>query len=145
MILTGIKNNHDKRDKFLTIYDLEAEKVLFQIMIKNREIIGRLKTNLYNFTEGHIYFNNKVIKIRYDLIEQRQGASIQESEVFDHYNDIFKLPLPGDDIQSGTPLQTCLYNRLAYIIKNPNNPLKVLILPYLHERRIYLNRRHSSN
>ena len=23
MILTGIKNNHDKRDKFLTIYDIE--------------------------------------------------------------------------------------------------------------------------
>lgn len=37
-------------------------------MIKTREIIGRLKSNLYNFTEGHIYYNNKVIKIRYDLI-----------------------------------------------------------------------------
>jgi hypothetical protein len=25
MILTGIKNNHDKRDKYLTIYDLTSE------------------------------------------------------------------------------------------------------------------------
>ena len=92
MILTGIKNNHDKRDKFLTIYDLTTEKVIFNLMIKAREIIGRLKSNLYNFTEGHIYYNNKVIKIRYDLIEQRQGALITETEVFDHYDNIFKLP-----------------------------------------------------
>ena len=42
---------------------------------------------------------------------------------------------------------TCLYNRLAYIIKNTKMllPRKVLILPYLHQRRIYLNRRHSAN
>jgi len=37
--------------------------------IKNPEIIGRLKTNLYNFVGGHIYYNNKVIKIRYDLLD----------------------------------------------------------------------------
>ena len=47
MILSGIKNNHDKRDKFLTIYDLENELVLCRIPIKSREIIGRLKSNLY--------------------------------------------------------------------------------------------------
>ena len=52
-----------------------------------------------------------------------------------------------DYIQSGTPLQTCLYNRLAYVVRNIKklNPRKLLILPYLHERRIYLNRRHHTN
>lgn len=45
------------------------------------------------------------------------------------------------------PLQTCLYNRLAYIINNVKRlePKRLLILPYLHERRIYLNRRHTAN
>ena len=73
MILTGVKNNHDKRDKFLTIYDFRTEEVLRKIPIKCREIIGRLKSNLYKFMNGHIYYNNKVIKIRYDVIEASKG------------------------------------------------------------------------
>ena len=50
-------------------------------------------------------------------------------------------------IQSDTPLQTCLYNRLAYIVNNVKKLecKRLLILPYLHERRIYLNRRHTAN
>ena len=68
MILTGIKNNHDKRDKFFTLYDVDKEKIMYQAPIKNSEIIGRLKSNLYSFADGHIYFGNKVIKIRYDLL-----------------------------------------------------------------------------
>jgi len=39
------------------------------MQVKSPEIIGRLKSNLYNFVGGHIYYNNKVIKIRYDLLE----------------------------------------------------------------------------
>ena len=41
----------------------------------------------------------------------------------------------------------CGYNRLAYLIKNTKDLQadKVLILPYLHERRIHLNRRADSN
>ena len=44
-------------------------------------------------------------------------------------------------------MQTCLYNRLCYIIRNNKKlkPRKLLILPYLHERRIYLNRRQTAN
>ena len=44
-------------------------------------------------------------------------------------------------------MQTCLYNRLAYIIRNPKElkARRLLIMPYLHERRIYLNRRHLDN
>lgn len=40
-----------------------------------------------------------------------------------------------------------MYNKLAYIVTNPRKkmPKKLLILPYLHERRIYLNVRHDSN
>ena len=69
MVLTGIKNNHNRRDKFFSIYDIDSEKVIYSLQIKNPEVIGRLKSNLYTFTEGHIYYNNKVIKIRYDLIK----------------------------------------------------------------------------
>jgi len=69
LILSGVKNSKDKRDKFLTLYSFNRDKIIFTMRIKNPEIIGRLKTNLYNFVGGHIYYNNKVIKIRYDLLD----------------------------------------------------------------------------
>jgi len=70
MILTGIKNSKNKRDKFFTLYEIDKEKIMYYQPIKNRELIGRLKSNLYSFADGHIYFGNKVIKIRYDLLGQ---------------------------------------------------------------------------
>ena len=97
MILTGIKNSHNKRDKFITFYDLDTSKKLCKITVTNREIIGRLKSNLYNFVEGHIYYNNKVIKVRYDQIENNQGE-YNENEIFDHYKNVIKLDSKSDYI-----------------------------------------------
>ena len=71
--MTGIKNQKDKREKFFTLYDFGTEKVVFTMQIQNINLIGRLKSNLYNFVGGHIYYNNKVIKIRYDLLEKVNG------------------------------------------------------------------------
>ena len=73
IILSGIKSQKNKREKFFTLYDIETEKVLYSLMIKNREVIGRLKSNLFTFVGGHIYYGNKVIKIRYDLLETMKG------------------------------------------------------------------------
>ena len=58
------------------------------MQIFNVNIIGRLKSNLYNFVGGHIYYNNKVIKIRYDLLENTQGEPLKEDQVFDRYIDV---------------------------------------------------------
>ena len=66
MILTGIKNRKGKRDKYLSIYCLKLEKIILNMLVESPELIGRLKSNLYNFVGGHIYYNNNVIKIRYD-------------------------------------------------------------------------------
>jgi hypothetical protein len=98
MILTGIKNDsHHKRDKYITFYDLDNSKKLCCFLVTDREIIGRLKSNLYNFVEGHIYYNNKVIKVRYDLIEKNQGELRQE-EIFDHYSNVIMLESKSDYI-----------------------------------------------
>jgi len=145
MILTGIKNRKEKRDKFICIYCLKTEKIVMYMLVTNSDLIGRLKSNLYNFVGGHIYFNNNVIKIRYDVID-KQLETHPENQIFDNYSKVLDLE-ENDYVQPGTPLQTCLYNKLAYIIGNQVNlkSRKVLIMPYLHERRIYLNRRHNSN
>ena len=144
IILSGIKNMKNKRDKFFTIYDFDTEKMVYSLQINNPEIIGRLKSNLYIFTDGHIYFGNKVIKIRYDLLANNK--ELKENQLFDQYKDILILE-KNEYIQIKTPLQTPTYNRLAYMIRNliDLKPRRLLILPYLHERRVYLNKRENSN
>ena len=110
-------------------------------------LIGRLKSNLYNFVEGHIYFINWVIKIRYDLIDKSNGGELKENQLFDYYSNIIPLKNSNTYISSGTPHLTCAYRRLAYVIRNRREfqPDRILILPYLHDRRIYLNRHVDSN
>jgi len=89
--LSGIKNHEEKRDKFVTLFDFENEKILYHIRVTNREIIGRLKSNLYNFVEGHIYYGNKVIKIRYDQIDKSGVKALKEDQLFDYYENILSL------------------------------------------------------
>lgn len=90
MILTGIKNRKGKRDKFMTIYCLKNEKVIMNMPVENQELIGRLKSNLYNFVGGHIYYNNNVIKIRYDVIDESE-ENFPENHVFDNYMNVLSL------------------------------------------------------
>ena len=92
--MSGVKNHKNKRDKFITLYEVDTEKIIYHLMIKNREIIGRLKSNLFNIVEGHIYYRNKVIKIRYDQIEQMRGRKLSEEQLFDHYSEILQLNNP---------------------------------------------------
>jgi hypothetical protein len=50
------------------IYNILRADIDFSMVIKNEEVVGRLISGLYTFVNGHIYFNNNVIKIRYDLL-----------------------------------------------------------------------------
>ena len=69
MMLTGLRNNKNKRDKFISIYDLDKQLMLYSTITEDMELIGRLKSNLYIFMDGHIYYGNQVIKIRFDLLD----------------------------------------------------------------------------
>lgn len=86
IILTRVKNPKGKCFKFFTLYQLDSDKVIIHLAINNKDIIGRLKSNLYNVVGGHIYFNNKVIKIRYDSIEGKEGSK-NENQVIDISED----------------------------------------------------------
>lgn len=47
---------------------------------------------LYQLVDGHMYYNNQVIKIRYDLLRsQRISRDYEENEVFDFYDNILNL------------------------------------------------------
>ena len=54
-------------------------------------MIGRLKCDIYSIVNGHIYFNNSVIKIRYDLLRRDDKNQILEHEAFDYYYDLIDL------------------------------------------------------
>ena len=89
LVLSGIKNKKERRDKFINLFDIEQEKNVCRIGVTNLELIGRLKSNLYSFVGGHIYYGNNVIKVRYDVISQ--GEKISETTIFDYYHNILSL------------------------------------------------------
>lgn len=53
-------------------------------------LIGRLLSGLYLLLNGHIYFNNNVIKIRYDLLKQGELNGLSEYDYFDYFFNIFE-------------------------------------------------------
>lgn len=55
------------------LYCPDKNKIEFECHLHNEALIGRLSIGMYTFTNGHIYFGNTVIKIRYDLIENNEG------------------------------------------------------------------------
>jgi len=69
IILQDVKNNLDSIErKRFRIFDLNTMKILFESLITNKALMGRLASGMYTFVNGHIYYNNHVIKIRYDII-----------------------------------------------------------------------------
>ena len=63
-----------------------------------------------------------------------------EEELFDEYFDIFKLDKTFK-VRSNTPLDSILSHRFAYIIqdKSKTQCMQVMVVPYLHEKKVYLN------
>lgn len=104
--------------------------------------VGRLKSSLYQLIHGHVYYNNDMIKIRYDLINSPKNYKYREHELFDYYFGIFKFERPSTRIRSNTPLDSIRYHKFVYVTQDSmcNYPRQIIFLPYLHERRIYLNR-----
>jgi hypothetical protein len=53
----------------------------------------------------------------------------------------------GEVINSGNPLTCMYYHRLVYISRNIKHlkPSRIMILPFLHERKVYVNRTNDSD
>ena len=87
--------NKKKAIKTVKIIDLDEDqgnKMILSQRIENKELIGRLKSMLYHLVDGHIYYNNQIIKIRYDLLRNSKTSNdYDENEVFDFYENILML------------------------------------------------------
>lgn len=74
------------------------------------------------------------------MIESPQGEKYNENQIFDFYDDIFQLE-PSEAVKASTPLDSFRSHRFGYVITSKvYAPKKVMIMPYLHDKRIYLNR-----
>ena len=123
------------------IYNMNTQTIEAEIKLKNQELIGRLLSGLYTFVDGHIYFNNNVIKIRYDLLHPGCcGQFSSEEDLFDLYMNIFPLG-SSMRVRSNTPLNSYTCRRFAYIVQDLSlqSPKIIRVLPYLHARMLYLN------
>lgn len=60
------------------IFCLNDSEIEYETELENEDLIGRLKSGLFIVTNGHIYYKNNVIKIRYDLIERNKGIQYSE-------------------------------------------------------------------
>lgn len=106
----------------MKIYDTENEKILWNGRLnsdkpKILELIGRMKSGLYMLCDSHLYFNNCVIKIRMDLINQKNIKDLVDEEVFDFYTNIIDLE-PGEKVKTKMPQQMLTFHRQLYITSN---------------------------
>ena len=60
-------------------------------MVKNENLIGMIKSNLFILLDGHLYFDKNVIKIRFDLLNDNNDRDFNEDEVFDIYENVLNL------------------------------------------------------
>lgn len=60
--------------KKVTIIDVNERNTLYQMKLEDPELKGRLKTNLFIFMDGHMYYNNKCIKLRYDILKKENNS-----------------------------------------------------------------------
>ena len=78
LIYSKVQGISESLSNKVQIFDLVKKTVIFDILVKDVELIGRLNSGLYTLTNGHIYYSNDVIKIRYDLIDQPNNSRFSE-------------------------------------------------------------------
>ena len=91
IIVTKTKTDLNHKEYRFKIFNIEKMQSIFESVIKNEILVGRMKSDLFTFEDGYIYYNNNVIKIRYDLINSINSQKYKEDDIFDYYFNIFKL------------------------------------------------------
>lgn len=119
----------------------DIEDIYLECDLTDPEMRGIFLSGQYKLVNGHVYYQNRVIKLRYDLMKQYGGIGANQNLYFNKYDEVLSLQ-KGETIKIVSPLDSIQAHRFAYIMLN-NESLsckRLLILPYLHERRVYLNR-----
>jgi hypothetical protein len=115
-------------------------KVIYDALVDNRDLLGRIMSMTYVFVDGYIYYNNDVIKIRYDFIRDAEILrDVIEEDIFDYYQDIILLG-ENETIQNNLPQTQEFFKRLMYVVKNKDDfgTKRAVVFPYFHQRSLKL-------
>ena len=87
-----------------------------------------------------------MINIRYDLVRKSQTTKLTDEQIFNSYGNLFDMS-SGTEILADNPIVCVEFNRMVYFSKNSRNfgPKKLTVIPYMHERKIYLNKQRPGN
>lgn len=109
-----------------------------------------MKSSIYQLVDGHLYYSNHCIKVRYDLLRRNDIQELTEDEVFDYFQNILNLEKIGkrsenlggvqtENVRSMMPLCSQKAHRFIYMTDNVAmlKPNKLIITPFLHERKIF--------
>lgn len=79
--------------------------------------------------------------MRYELMAEYRVSEFDTCDVFNKYPDVLQLK-DNDKVKTKSPLNSIQSHRFAYVILNSKDlyPKRVMMMPYLHERKIFLNR-----
>ena len=88
--------------------------------------MGILKSGLYTYVQGHIYYNNNVIKIRFDLLGSNGGQNPKVNEIFDNYMNMIPLK-EGMRMQSNCPIDSINDHRMVYINQDTKQKLPQIL------------------
>jgi hypothetical protein len=153
IILSKIKVTKGKNKiKWLRIIDLQTKMCIYKNEFQKKDVIGRFKLRSFVLSNGHMYFDNTVVKIRYDLIKRVDGPSLRADEIFDVYHNALELD-PIESVMLSYPYISMNSHKLIYlthqkfsefpsIYKDDDRFIskKMIVLPFLHERKIHVSR-----
>lgn len=125
----------------MVFFDLQNLKIICRSSDRRHVLFQRLVIQEFSIIDAHMYFGDVVIKFNYRLMREDNNLPLRTTAIT--YTNV--LGLKSDEIVSKyKPMDSVKYNRLLYTTLNKGgfSPLQVSILPYLHERRVYLG---SSN
>ena len=63
------ENNIEKRQFHIKVLDEKTGKIELNLKVSNKKLCGLMICGHCRLLDGHIYYGNKIIKVRYDLLE----------------------------------------------------------------------------
>ena len=140
MLTSYYDGQHSKLYQFKILDLLPPNHIVYECNLCEEEFIGGLKSGIYTLVDGHIYRDKDAIKIRYDLIHDPNIPHVSQNEVFNYYSNIFETQ-DGEKVDSRSPIDSHGGHRFGYFLSESHKfkPRKLILVPYLHERKIYLN------
>lgn len=91
---------------FLKVIRLNDNKdTLLHCEIYDAQMKGIFISGEYTLVDGHVYFNNNAIKLRYDLMEKYPNRTDLQPLFFNQYTDVLNLR-EGETLKTNCPIDS---------------------------------------